>query len=87
MLAGFGGGTLAPILIGQPCILATNDTIIPLSILAWYLTHYMGFQSLFTLYPVRVIVHVFVALFRTHSVCNLVSKAASFLAPGNAFVK
>jgi len=55
VLTGFGGGILAPIMIGKPALPFSNEAIVPLCILAWYLTHYAGLQKFFTWLPVKIV--------------------------------
>ena len=79
---GFGGGFASPLLIGRPSIPLTNDTIVPIVIVAWYCTHYLGMQDYLMYTPVRVCWTVFLALFRTHSSCNMVDTANAAIAAG-----
>lgn len=82
ILSGFGGGFLSPVFIGKPIMPAVNDAILPVCILAWYMTHYLNLQPFLTWKPVKVLWTVFLALFRTHSVCNAVRNAMTVLKPG-----
>jgi hypothetical protein len=60
-----------------------NDVVVPLTLLIWYLTYIpTGFYSLLTFFPVKMAWTVFVGLFRTHAVCNMVNVASSTLKAG-----
>jgi hypothetical protein len=61
ILNGFGGGIVAFMMIGLPPIIASNDLIIPLCVLFWYLTHYLGMCPVLSFPPIKVL------LFSTHS--------------------
>lgn len=60
LLNSFGGGILAPIFLGQPSLLLSNNLLVPLSALAWYLTHQVpGMQAWFTSLPVKLVcIHI-----------------------------
>lgn len=78
--AGFGGGFIAPILMGRPSLPLSNDIILPITAVAWYTTHYIpGATRLLTSKYVKTIWVIFLALFRTHAVCNIVTVATSTL--------
>ena len=47
-----------------------------------YLIHYLGFNKVFSFLPIKIIWSFFVALFRTHAVCNMVVLAADTLKAG-----
>ena len=60
-----------------------NDVIVPVCIVCWYLVHYVpGAASLLKLKAVKVVWVVFLGLFRTHAVCNLVKVATNMIEPG-----
>lgn len=81
VIGSFGGGTLAPLLIGRPSMIVWNDQIIVLCMLAWYATHYLGCQKFLTWLPVKMIWTLFLGLFRTHSVINVLTASLSVLGP------
>ena len=82
ILTGFGSGTLAPILIGKPPAPVSNDVIIPISIIVWYLVFYLGFDRILNLVPVRVGWNFALGISRTQSVCNGVRLAMDTLSSG-----
>ena len=47
-----------------------------------YLVHYAGFDRVFNFLPIKVVWSFFVALFRTHAVCNMVALAAETIKAG-----
>ena len=56
LLTGFGGGILANLFLGQPSLLLTNSLLVPLSALAWFLTHHVsGMQDFFSSVPVKLV--------------------------------
>ena len=80
----FLGGSVAPLLLGRPTLIASNEFVIPACVIAWYSIHYLGFHYLFALAPIKVLHAIFLALFRTHTVCNTVSLATTILKANNA---
>ncbi len=81
VITAFGGGTVAPLLIGRPSMIVANDQIIVLCILAWYATQNLGMQKVFTWLPIKLMWTFFLGLFRTHSVVNVVIAATGILTP------
>ena len=81
VIGAFGGGTMAPLLIGRPSMIVANDQIIVLCAIAWYATQYLGMQPFFQFLPVRLFWTFFLGLFRTHSVVNVVVAASEVLKP------
>jgi hypothetical protein len=82
ILAGCGGGVGVGMYLGRPMGLASNaDIFIPLSIIAWYTTHVLGFSPIYTFLPIRVIKGVFISLWRTHTICDTVNVAKGVLSP------
>ena len=74
---------MAPWLLGLPSIPVANDVVIPLTLIIWYLMYIpTGVYSLLNLFPVKLAWTVFVGLFRTHAVCNMVNVASSTLKAG-----
>lgn len=82
IINGYGGGILAPILLGKPIIPAVFDPIVPLCIAAWYITHIVpkGYQLLDWL-PVKIFWTILLALFRTMTACNIIEGAMDVLKP------
>ena len=80
LITSFGGGWVAPWLIGKPSIPVANDVVIPLTLVIWYLIHcVVGVESVMNLMPIKVVWTVFVGLFRTHAVLNMVNVAVASL--------
>jgi hypothetical protein len=82
LLSGFGGGFVTPLLIGKPSSPITNDLILPISFLVWYLVHYVGLHKFFMWLPMRLIWSLGLGLFRMNSCCNIVDQANEILKPG-----
>ena len=83
VLTGFGGGILAPLLIGKPPLIFQNDLIVPFCTLFWYLCHTLpGVQAVLTTTLAKVVWGVFNGLFRTYTVCNIVKVASDVLVAG-----
>ena len=83
LLTTFGGGWVAPLLVGKPAIPVANDLVVPFTLVAWYATYIdMGAAQLLNLLPVKLVWTVFAGLFRTHAVCNMVTVAAGALKAG-----
>lgn len=51
------------------------DLFVPLCIVAWYMTHTLGMQQFLLLKPVKLSWYTFVALYKTHSVIDMVNTA------------
>jgi hypothetical protein len=85
LLGAFGGGFLAPALIGKVALPVANDLVLPLVILIWYTTHYMGLNPVYNFLPLKTMWTCGEALFRTHSVCNMTATAAAALAAGKYY--
>lgn len=47
VLTGFGGGMVAPVLIGKPPLFYQNELIVPFCIIAWYVTCVLGLPYLY----------------------------------------
>lgn len=83
ILTSFGGGTVAPMLIGRPPFILSNDLILPITLVTWYIVHYIwGVHDLLTTTPARAIWSSLAALFRVHSGCNMTALAATILTAG-----
>ena len=93
VLTGFGGGIMAPMMVGKPPLIFQNELIIPFCVLFWYLCNTnvgfqaigfqaMDFQKLLTSTPAKLAWGVFNGLFRTHTVCNMVKVATETLPVG-----
>jgi hypothetical protein len=79
----FGGGLLAPILAGRPCIPVANDLVIPLCVVFWYLTHHIpGLPKLLNFAPLKFVWTAGIGLFRAHAITNNVNATMAVLAAG-----
>lgn len=85
-LNGFGGGFLSSMLIGQASMPLLNDYILPIVIIAWYTTHYLPYVQFFLVStPIRAIWSIFLGLFRTHALCNIVKSASIVITPTQGY--
>lgn len=82
VLTGFGGGAVAPVLLGKPSVPLANDLVIPFCFVVWMLVHVFKLYPVLNWQPVKLLYSIYVGLFRTHTVCNIVAVAAATLAPG-----
>ncbi len=82
VLVSYGGGAIAPILIGKPSVILANDVIIPSCIICWYSVHYLGLYPILSWMPIKIIWTIILGLFRTNTVCNIVKTASTTLIPG-----
>lgn len=86
VLTGFGGGIIAPILIGRPPLIFQNELILTCCIASWYVVNTLpGAQRVLTSLPMRTVLALFIGLFRTHTVCNIVKAANESLPASSAF--
>ena len=72
-------------LIGRIANLVGNDALIPLAVVVWYTTHYLGFDVLLDYAPLKLVWTVGLALFRTHSVVNVVNSTLAVLPPSEFY--
>ena len=80
LFTAFGGGFLAPMLMGKTSLPIHNDIIIPITIVTWYFVFNIpGVCDFLTWKPVKTIWSIFLGLFRTHAVCNIVNYASARL--------
>lgn len=77
----FGGGFMAPILLGRPAMVLNNDLIVFFCTVAWYLIFYLKGNVWLNYPPVKAIWLTFVGLFRTLVVPNIVTIAHTVLQP------
>ena len=79
--AGFTGGILAPLLIGERPLPFGNDFIFIFVCLSWFSVFHLGSEK-FWAHPIpKLILSILLALFRTHSCINMVMRANSALSP------
>lgn len=81
VLTGFGGGIVAPMLMSRPALVMSNDAIIPMFIVIWYLINYVGFFALLEFTPIKCVWYFLLGLFRTHSCIRMLLLACSALTP------
>ena len=62
ILTSFAGGYGAPMMLGKSPVLVTNDAILPVCFILWYLTHYLGFQSIFMFPPIQLVSNMYIIL-------------------------
>jgi hypothetical protein len=77
VICSFGGGFLAPILLGKPSLVMNNDVIVFCCVTWWYLVFYCKGNVWLNYPPVKGIWLCFVGLFRTTAVTNIVAAAAT----------
>jgi hypothetical protein len=53
LISSFGGGFLAPLLIGKTALPVANDLIVPFVAFVWYTTHYMGLLPVYNLIIIK----------------------------------
>jgi len=82
LFGGFAGGFFGPILIGKLPVPIANDAVVPIVLVVWYATHNLGLAPVFSAAPVKFVWTFFVALFRSHAVCNMVATAVTVLKAG-----
>jgi len=86
VIAAFGGGFLAPALIGKPASPVGNDLCLPIALVAWYSVHYIpGVYDLVTMTIVKAVWYSIYGLYRTYTVCKFVKEAATVLPPGQYY--
>ena len=82
LLVSFGGGIFIPPLFGKPSIIAANDSILPIVLVAWYLVFNLGAFKYLSLPVVRAFHQFPVALYRTHSVIKTLKAAFGAIPAG-----
>lgn len=82
-MTAYGGGLIAPCLVGKPSTAVANDLCLPIALVVWYLVHYTpGIYDLVSGPTVKAMWSTLLGLYRTHTVCNMVKVAATTLTPG-----
>jgi TRIC channel len=79
----FGGGIIAPFLLGKPPVVLTNDLIVPVLLAAWFLVNRFEKATL-TLLRLPLVKHVLAVLaeiFRANGLCAMVALASNELKP------
>jgi hypothetical protein len=82
--AGYSGGFLAPLLIGERPIWYGNDSVIIMVIVVWYMVRYLDMNWFFEIKIVKHATLICVALFRAHTNINMTMRANSII-PGNIY--
>jgi hypothetical protein len=80
-ISGYGGGFIAPILICKPSMPFSNDFILFSVILSWYFIFYLHGNKLLNWAPIKMLWSIYLGLFRTYSVTNMVTLANNTLSP------
>jgi hypothetical protein len=75
----FGGGLIAPLLLGKPSMVLNNDLIPFFCVIWWYCVFYLRGNIWLNYPPVKTIWLFFVGLFRTTAVTNIVTTANATL--------
>ena len=79
---GFGGGIIVPVILGaRPSIIFSNELVIPMTIVSWYLVNYLDFHRVFLWKPVKLLWNIVVAVFRTTGTVNMVTLGCTVLKP------
>jgi len=79
LTTGFGGGFIAPVLLGRPAYPLSNELPITLCVVAWFFIVNLGLEGFFLWLPTKLVWSVILGLFRTHAVCNIVRVANEVL--------
>lgn len=85
VIGSFGGGFIAPVLLGKPALVFNNDLIMLCSIACWYFVHYLSGHHLLNWKPVKMIWSCFLGIFRTGAVINIVVMAHNTLTPSKYY--
>lgn len=80
-LSAFGGGTVAPVLIGRPSFVLNNDFAIFACICVWYVVNHLNGTVLFNHPAVKMFWLLMLAIFRTNAATNMVTVASGIFAP------
>ncbi|CAM9795470.1 unnamed protein product [Ectocarpus sp. 4 AP-2014] len=83
----FGGGILAPFLLGKPPVMFVNDLIVPLVAVCWFVSN-RAEGPIFALINTPIMKQVILVLsevFRANSMCGIVVLSNSILKPGKHY--
>lgn len=73
-MACFGGGIITPVILaGRPSIIFANELALSCGFTIWYLVNYCGFDAVFEWKPIKLLVNLAVALWRTNGTINNVN--------------
>lgn len=73
----FAGGCLAPMMLGKIPFIFSNEAIVPFCILSWHLVQNTDSPKVMMLTPFRCFWTALGMLFRTHTICTIVTIAAN----------
>jgi hypothetical protein len=76
----FGGGFIAPMLMGKPAQALNNDVIIFCCIASWFVVHYCRGHEWLQYLPIKMFWMCFLGIFRSNAVTNIVATANSIFA-------
>ena len=83
VLAAFGGGIITPVILGaKPSIILSNDLALSVTAIVWFLVNYCGFDRILEWKPMKFLMNMLVALWRTNGTVNTVTLACNVLKPG-----
>jgi uncharacterized membrane protein YeiH len=71
----YGGGFLAPLLMGRPSGALNNDFLIASAIVVWYLVHQLRGHQWLNYLPVRIVWMCFLGIFRANAQTAVVDTA------------
>jgi hypothetical protein len=80
-LSAFGGGTVAPVLIGRPSFVLNNDFPIFACICVWYVVNNLNGTVLFNHPAVKMFWLLMLAIFRANAATNMVTIASGIFTP------
>lgn len=80
-LSAFGGGTVAPVLIGRPSFVLNNDFNIFACVCVWYIVNHLNGTVLFNHPALKVVWLLMLAIFRANAATNMVTVASGIFAP------
>lgn len=80
-LSAFGGGTVAPVLIGRPSFVLNNDFAIFACICVWYVVNHLNGTVLFNHPVVKMFWLLMLAIFRANAATNMVTVASGIFTP------
>lgn len=85
VLGSFGGGIIAPVLIGKPPAIFSNDLILFASIIVWFFIYNLRGSSLLNIPVIKLTWLFFLGVFRTNAVVGIVQVANTVLAPSKYY--
>ncbi|CAM9281717.1 unnamed protein product [Pylaiella littoralis] len=83
----FGGGILAPFLLGKPPVMLVNDLVVPVVAVCWFISN-RAEGSIFALINtplMKQVISILAECFRANSMCGIVVLSNSILKPGKHY--